>query len=1261
MNTKSLFAKGAFLSLGIFLVVSLGNLTVFGQAGTSTVRGTVTDPQGNVVSGATVTLTDMNKSNSRTATSEENGAYRFELVPVGDYRLEVEAKGFKKSIIANVHAAVANPTQADVKLEVGNVSETVTVSSVASEALVNKEDATLGNVFVNQQITQLPLLGRSIPGLLTLQPGVTRDGSVTGARADQSNITLDGVDINEQQTNSIGAVTDNATTSQLPTGNTVLRLNAEAIQEFRVVTTNPNASQGRSAGAQVEVVTKGGTNDIHGAAFWFHRPTRLSANDFFNNRIGLARPTLIRNNYGGAVGGPIIKNRAFFFYSYEADRRVTQTGVSRTVPMASLGQGLVRYTNPSGTLTSITAAQMLTIFPSLNGENPAAVSALAAAAAKYPANDCSLGDRCVNTGGFRFNAATPVQLNSHAARFDVNLNERQQLFARGNVIYDKTVQAPNFPDTPSPGVWSHPTGLAIGHNWTINNNLVNHFVYGFTREAFSQQGDSSANNISFRFVFSPLLFTRDVIRITPVHNIVDDLSWIRGNHTLQMGGNIRLINNQRTSYANAFDSAVTNPSFYAGAGTTISNAITAFAPASSGQASIIQNAATAVLGRYSQYTSNFTFAQNGSLESAGTPSVRNLATQEYDAYVQDSWKMRPNLTINFGVRYSLSRPVYEKNGFEVKPNIPLSEYFRRRVELAKSGVDYTDALTMQLSGPANRASSLYQWDRNNFQPRASIAWSPHFKNGFLRKIFANTGDGGTSVVRGGFVVLNDAYGEQIAVTFDLNNSLGFTSNTTISANTFNTTTKPAPLFTGYGQAVRPLPGITLPGNLTFPQQKPVDFSRRIESSFDENLRAPVEYSWNLTFERSMPHGFVLTTAYVGRAARNLLATRDVMALNNLVDPASGLDWYTAAGRLEQFRAAGTPVASVAAIPYFENVFPGLLAQYKAYYTDIFGATTANSVFAGATNSTQAIYASARNFNSNDWTTIQDDLEFAAGRPFFYQEQYGALSAWGSIAKSNYNAGIIQLRQRLGTSLIWDLNYTLSHSLDDASGLQTSTSFGGAFILNPILQSQSYANSDFDFRHVVNANAIWEMPFGRGRRFGGSVSRLADMAIGGWQMTGIVRWNSGAPAVNPFDDARWATNWNVQSNGVRTQPIETSPCRGNATVAAKLFCDTTTAYQSWRNARPGEAGDRNVLRNVGYFSLDMGLSKSFKFKESISLQLRFEAFNVTNTQRMGAFDTSRTGLGLTVNPGSANPPANWTNYTAIQGAPRQMQFGARLVF
>jgi hypothetical protein len=1246
------------IACGFLLLASC--LVAAAQSGTSSVRGNVTDQQGSAVAGATVTLVSAGTGATRTVTTSENGAYVFDFVQPGDYNLTVEAAGFKKASVTGVHAQVSKPTPVEVQLEVGVVSDTVTVNAGAGEVLLNREDASLGNVFVNKQVTQLPISGRSIPSLLTLQPGVTRGGYVTGARADQSNVTLDGVDVNEQQTNTIGSVTDDLN-AQVPTNNTVLRLNSEAIQEFRVTTSNPNATQGRSSGGQVSLVTKGGTNDLHGTGFWFHRPTVLSANDFFANRAGVKRPTLIRNNFGGGIGGPIIKDRAFFFYSFEGERRVTQTSVVRTVPTASLGRGEVRFTNASGGITTLTAADIATIFPSLGGENPAARAVLAAAAAKYPANDCNVGDHCLNTGGFRFNAPTPVQLNSHVARFDANLTSKQQMFARANVIYDLTGQAPAFPDTPAPNLWSHPWGLAAGHTWTLSNNLVNRFVYGFTREAFSSQGDSGDNAISFRFVFSPLLFSRTLSRKTPVHNFTDDVSWVKGNHTLQFGANVRDIRNNRTSFANSFDNAITNPSFYAGAGSTISNAIGAFTALPSGQRSVVQNAATAVLGRFSQYTANFIFNHEGNIQPSGTPTVRNLATQEYEGYVQDSWKFRSNVTLTYGLRYSLSRPVYETQGFEVKPNIPLAEYFARRRAAEQQGVDFTDPLTMELSGPANGRSPLYHWDKNNFQPRVAIAWSPNFTGGFLHKLFGGRDD---SVLRSGFAMTNDEYGQAIAVAFDLNNSLGFVSNTTISANTFNTTTRPAPLFTGFGQPIRPLPGITLPGQLTFPQQKPLDFSRRIESSFDEALVAPTSYSWNLTFERKLPKGLVIQTSYIGRLGRHLLATRDVMALNDLKDPTSGMDWYTAASQLEILRAAGTPVSSVQAIPYFENLFPGLATAYRNYYASIFGSSTANSVFSGATNSTQAFYASALRFNGNDWTTIQDDVEGALNKAFWYQEQYGALSAWGSISNSNYHAATLSVRQRLGTSLLMDFNYTLSHSLDDASGLQTSGTFGGAFILNPILQKQSYANSDFDIRHIINSNAIWEIPFGRGKRFFHDAGGVVNNLIGNWQMTGIFRWNSGAPVSAPFDDARWATNWNVQSNAVRIAPIESCPTRGSTVNdPAKLFCDPVAAYHSFRNARPGEAGDRNILRLPGYVALDMGVAKSFTmpWSENQKLQLRFEAFNVTNTQRFGAFDASRTGFGITLDPSSANPPANWTNFTGIQGKPREMQFGFRYQF
>jgi hypothetical protein len=1265
MNTRNSLRSAARL-LSATLLVGLFALTAFAQGGTSIVRGTVKDPQGNVVAGANVKLISVGTNATRDATTSDEGLFSFEAVQVGDYRIEVEAPNFKKAVRTDIHALISKTVTVDVGLEIGAVTESVTVSTSSAELLVNREDATLGNNFVNKQITQLPLEARNVPNLLTLQTAATRDGYVAGARADQTNVTLDGVDINEAQTNSIVSSTadpaDATSVSNLdPTNSTVLRLNADAIEEFRVQTTNPNANQGRSAGAQVALVTKSGTNDWHGAGFDFYRTKAFTANDFFNNAARVERPSLIRHTFGGSIGGPLMKDRAFFFYSFEGDRITRSQSVARVVPLANLGLGQVRFRNPSGALQTLTSADIASIFPAV-GVNPLAIAVLRDAAARYPANDSTLGDG-LNTGGFRFNAAIPVERNSHAAKFDFNLTDKQQAFLRANIIYDNITRIRQFPDTPAPTIWSHPVGIAAGHTWTLTNNIVNTFRYGFTRESFSDQGDSAENSISFRFVFSPRLFSRTIDRVTPVHNFTDDISWLKGNHSLGFGTNMRFINNRRTSLNGAFDSAITNPSFFSGGGSSISNAISAVFPLQGGSVISVQNAVTAIIGRFSQYSGNFIFDRDGSLTSPGTPSAREFATQEYDVYGQDSWKVTPNLTLTYGLRYTISTPVTETNGFEVKTDLSLSEVFKRRQEASARGENFAQPLTLVLSGKANNAGPLYDYDKNNFQPRVAVAWSPSFGDNFMGKIF---GKNHQSVFRGGFAITNDYYGQQLAVSFDLNNTLGFASSDTIAANTFNLTTRPAPLFTGFGQNVRTLPRITIPGNVSFPRTQPFNAdpalqSARIESSLDSQLVAPINYSWNFTYERELPKGLVIQTSYIGRMARNLIASRDVMALNNLVDPKSGMDWYTAAGMLEQFRRAGTPIDQIPNIAWFQNMLPTNIAQQMddIYFGNCCGVFPTHNL-----TQTQAVYAVALNFYGNDWTDTQDVIEDGLGRNIFFHPQYGALSAFSSIAKSNYHAGTLSIRERLGRSLTMDFNYTLSHSMDDASGLQTSGAFGGAFILNPLRQEDSFANSDFDVRHIINANAVWEMPFGRGRRYFNSVGRFANAVVGGWQMSGIFRWNSGLPMFSPYDDARWATNWNAQSSGTRIRPVESCPTQGGKLFGACLL----EAYKSWRGAFPGETGDRNVLRMPGYVNLDMGLSKSFDmpWSESQKLQIRFEVFNVSNTQRMGTIDTSRSGFGLQLDPDQITSvtdiPANWSNFISpIQGQPRVMQIGARFTF
>ncbi len=264
ITTTAMMLGGLLFSLIIFV-----NVTA--QVGTSTVRGTIVDPQGGAVSGATVTLTNAETNLARTQTTDQSGNYIFAAVPPGTYRVDAEASGFKKVTINEVRALVDTPSDINAQLEVGNVSEVVSVTSNTVDSLINTQDASLGNNFEAIQIEQLPLESRNVSQLLTLQPGVTRDGFVAGARSDQSNITLDGVDVNEQQTGVLSPV---------------LRQTSDSVQEFRVTTTNANATQGRSSGAQVSLITKSGTNEFHGSLYHFHRNTVTTANDFFNNRAG---------------------------------------------------------------------------------------------------------------------------------------------------------------------------------------------------------------------------------------------------------------------------------------------------------------------------------------------------------------------------------------------------------------------------------------------------------------------------------------------------------------------------------------------------------------------------------------------------------------------------------------------------------------------------------------------------------------------------------------------------------------------------------------------------------------------------------------------------------------------------------------------------------------------------------------------------------------------------------------------------------------
>ncbi len=1208
-------------ALFLFTLVLMGS---FIMAQSSGLVGTVKDVTGAVIPGVDVSLLNQGNNQERNAVTSDTGEFQFNQINPGFYTLRVELTGFKTFVINDMRLLVDNTLSQDVVLETGQITEVVTVTGSAQ--VLNRTDATIGNTFNEIQIQELPIESRNVVGLLTLQPGVTEEGEVSGSRSDQSNLTLDGIDVNDQQTGEAFG--------------SVLRVTPDSVQEFRVTTASATAAQGRSSGAQVSLVTRSGTNQFHGALYEYHRNTVTTANDFFNNRSGVDTPALLRNLFGGRIGGPIIKDKVYFFYNYEGRTDRKAQSEIRDVPLPHMGQGEIIYENTSGETVHLTNDEFNAYYPSV-GSNPLALAELASAASRYAANDNSGGDG-VNTGGYRFNAAMPLNFHTHTAKIDFNLSENHQLNVRGNFQWDTyAYDASQFPDTPGIDMWSHPTGVAANYTWTVSPTLVNTLRYGFTRLAYTRGGDSADPNISFRFVFSPRQYYRTLSRITPVHNFVDDLSWIKGNHTFQFGANIRFIDNERSSLSGSLDSAVTNPSFYELSGASVSNQVS---DVSAGTTTTLQNAATALIGRYSQYSGNYIYGVDGGILAPGTFIDRAFATEEYELYAQDSWKVSQNLTVTYGLRWSTSRPVYEKNGYQVKPNIPLGDYLASRKSYAEQGMPYNELISVNLSGPYWDQDGWYKQDWNNLSPRIAVAYSPSFEDGFLHTLF---GDPGKSVLRAGFSRIYDRIGNAMAVNFDLSNPMGFSSSQTISANTFNVTSNPAPLFTGFNQNIRGLPGLNPPDSISFPLTVPADEAQRIETSLDDTLITPSNYSWNVSWGRELPAGLYFEASYVGRSGRNLMAQQDAVSLGNIRDPKSGMDWYGAALQLAKMRDANVPWDQVETIPFFENLFPTF-----TWLGDPGMTVTQNA----------ALFTFRDGYDIKDWTYLQLYMDDDGIYPnMFFQPQFAALNMWSTVSWSDYHAGQFTLRERFSDSLSLDVNYTFAKSMDNASGTQDLANFDGAsFILNPFRPEDQYSRSDFDMHHMVNANWMWKLPFGQGRSYLADLSRFADAILGGWQFHGIFRFNSGMPEYSVFDAAQWATNWNAQSNGVRLRNPGAKPHKGGD--APNFWSDPQYAYNSYRNAYAGETGDRNVLNMSHYMTLDFGLSKSFKMPvEGHVVQFRWEVFNAFNQQYLGHMYGTRSSMGISQDPHIGTAPGDFGSIAEIQGSPRVMQFALRYDF
>jgi hypothetical protein len=1248
----------------------IGAATAFGQS--SSLSGTVLDPQGNAVAGATITATNVATGAARATTSSKDGAYQIPQLAPGAYRVRAEAPGFSGITLEDVQVLVSTSVTLNITFkQVGAVSDTVTVQG--GESIINTSDASIGNTFNERQIRQLPLEGRNVVGLLAAQPGVVfigntdadgnttdmRNGSVNGGKSDQANVTLDGVDVNDQQNGF-------AFTS-------VLRVTLDSVQEFRVTTTNPNSDQGRSSGAQVSLITKSGSNQYHGSAYEFHRNTITSANDWFNNASGVPRQKLLRNVFGGALGGPVVKDRLFFFLNYEGRRDRREDSIARVVPSADLRSGIIKYSNNKGGITTLSPAQVKALDPAGIGADPASLALFN----RYPLpNDNTVGDG-LNFVGYRFKAPIKLDWNTYIARFDYNLtgSGRHLLFLRGNLQNDSDTTLPTFPgQQPAFTNLNNSKGLAAGYTTQITNTLVNAFRYGYTRQGIEQAGSATGNYVTFRNL-SPIegfsgtagieAPARSNGRIVPVNNFIDDLTWVKGSHSAAFGTNIRFIRNSRFSLQRSFPSASTNASWLLGTGADLR-------PADIGGGAVaFSDSMMALLGIVSQGNAVYNFDRTGTVLGVGEPVERRFGADEYEFYGQDSWRVRQNLTLTLGLRYGLYSPPFETNGNQVAPNIRLGDWFNQRGVNASLGVPSNAAppVSFDLSGPANGGRGFYDWDKNNFAPRFAFAYSPKFESGLLKALF---GGAGRSAVRGGFSLAYDRIGAGLAVTFDQNGSFGLSSALTNPSSSLTSVT--APRFTGFNS----IPAGILPalpaGSSTFPKKFPGgddDGSFAITFGMDDNIRTPYSMSANFSIQRELPKNMSIELAYVGHFGRKLLIQDDLAQPVNLLDPASKTSYYDAAKQL--IAMGGRNLTTIPNIGFWENIFGSSLAGITAQDLDglYFSGPRKGTLFKnnpglapGAVLSpTQIAYFLYSQFYAPDYTSALFDLDRGFGSKFglnaFFNDQFSALAAWRSVAPSSYNGFQAIFRKRFSQGLQFDFNYSLAKSFDWSSGAERSASFGGGFIVNAWQPGQRKSISDFDVTHSINVNSIYELPFGKGKYFGNSANKVADGFIGGWQLTGIFRWTSGLPT-GVGNGRFWPTNWNITGFASRTGALPEQETTKNAPAAGaggtpgpNIFADPATALKSYANTLVGETGERNGLRGDGFFGIDVGLGKTWKLPiEGHKLQFRWETFNLTNTVR---FDVNS----LTLDLGAGR--ANFGKYSETLTNPRVMQFALRYEF
>ncbi len=1218
--------------------------SILAQGTTSRFTGTVTDSTGAVVPGALVTLTNEKTRTVITTTTGANGNYTFDLIQVGEYTISVEKEGFKKFVSTKNNVYINQPATVNISLEVGDVSAVVTVENTA-ELVQTSSSGNLGTVIEQKAVESLPIVGlrgRNPLDLVNFQPGVsvgTNTGGgihVNGSRDRSFNYTLDGIDINESSAGGSNF--------------TPLRPNPDSIQEFQIVTNNFTAELGRSTGAQVTFVTRSGTNDFHGNLFEYFQTPGVNANEFENNLLGVPRRKFIQHIYGGSIGGPIMnpgfgegtklfqlmRDKAFFFVNLQFLRANETRLVQRTVYTPEARSGIFRYVqggrnNPAGTTGASVDSNGNPLFPTCPdttatnciqnyniGLNPSGTGidpALLAVFNSMPLpNDYGAGDG-LNIAGFNFLAPQQEKQFDFVTRIDYKFSDTNTIYGRyaqgRQQSFGDSVNGGGsaFPGTPILVVTDRkPKNLAINHRFSPTSKTTNEFIFGYSAFSFDFIAPETDPfyNFTFNLVTTPNTNVFGNIRSLRTLQFVDNFTYVLNSHVLKTGVNLRFgrHTDSRSSVSGTQIEGIVN--FSAAVNSDFDDFNLPGTGINTNDLARLRSQINDYLGRVGTHSQAFVASQDGnSFESPGTRWTFRHFYPELDFYFQDSWKIRPNLLLDLGLRYEVKLSPTSSGLPVLAPNQLVA-------------VDGTPTNTIRWE-----EGSLFENDFNNFGPSIGFAWDP----------FST----GKTSIRANYRIAYDRLNSQI------NGAQLFQSAPGNNIGVFNTS------FGQGGGLLRNGLEVLTPDETPDVLRQPSSFGTGLQTVFDPRSEYPELRSWSVSFQQELFAGSVLEVNYINNRGKNLFGAYNANQADIYAQPGGFNSFF------DEFNAIRNNLIARAndpSIPLYNS--PLINALYTGSATNDAGSATFRST--NATNIGNGNVASAAISVSSRTLAGQQMIVANGFSPFLFVPfpQFGTVRVLDTEQYSRYQGLQLIFRRRISNGLGFQGSYTWSISKDNGSFDPTfsiasagSVQSASSTAFNNLDRDLNYAWSDFDRRHIFNLQYVWELPFGKGRKFLSDIPLGLDWAVGGWQLAGLVNYSSGRP-------------FTVYSGLFTFSNTVTTPanCDGCPRNLGSVTEENGTSYlfnteqrSRFSQPAPGEFSNtgRNYFIGPPDFRADMSLSKQFRFTESSNFEIRIDAKNVFNSVNYGLPTTT------------ANASTFGRIRTTIDSSSRRIQFSGKFNF